>query len=844
MTKALTTGIVDQRSYEGSVEQVSGAAPADDQKHSHEEFNTVKNTIDQHAPLIDAACDLLERITAESGDTESLKNLRDDIESLTQLLASDDTDLDTAQERVDRIKQLIADVESIDIIDVSGLRDELDALALSIVKPDYDAAEADAAGILNKPDLTQSETYNVAKAAATGYVKGVSRILWNGYQYILNTDAVLQAARGNADTVDQTVLPSSGYGSDSSDWVKAGESLVVPFTVKNVAALLADTRAHSVFGNGQIIRTLEEGFSYLVDLQSSLTHDITTAGGVKLLALPGPSGWYNALSFGLIGLGADDTAVIANIASKMGISVVFPEGYVYNIHGSIACNDGQSFLSHGEFVIHENNYSYCFDVTGCKDVTFDGFLVNGQKSIFTYAENTSSDNALNSRTRYSFVFGVSCSNIEVVNCNFSEMYSAAVFLSGNLTAEEPDYTGVLLDRCSYLNGYFELAKIILMGDIVINQCFTSNSTNDFLSNSLLSNGVVTTACSDVRISGNYFGPCDGTGAKMESVNGAISVTGNHFELNDAQGLHLQESSVERGDVSSRREHVTVTGNTFDRPGNYGVYSGSVSASACRNINVVGNTFIACVEGCAYASGDNFTFSNNVSFGLPKTRGGADTNSCGVRIQQENSNEINNVSIVGNTFDMYNQNASGEAIVQMGAAGEVDFSIDTLVIANNIVSDFSFRGFWSNNELYCNNVLISGNVFSKAINDGTSSRDIFAFNSVHDLKWVVIGNIASQSIVVNLNSAGSKTTLLNNKVTASEGPDTANQYYVNGNGPKGSVYDLAGRSVQYLAGPPSSGEWRRGDIVWNDSPSAGDWAGWSCTSGGTPGVWMGFGAIEV
>ena len=155
MTKALTTGIVDQRSYEGSVEQVSGAAPADDQKHSHEEFNTVKNTIDQHAPLIDAACDLLERITAESGDTESLKNLRDDIESLTQLLASDDTDLDTAQERVDRIKQLIADVESIDIVDVSGLRAELDALALLIVKPDYEAAESDATGILNKPSVDQ-----------------------------------------------------------------------------------------------------------------------------------------------------------------------------------------------------------------------------------------------------------------------------------------------------------------------------------------------------------------------------------------------------------------------------------------------------------------------------------------------------------------------------------------------------------------------------------------------------------------------------------------------------------------------------------------------------------------
>ena len=107
---------------------------------------------------------------------------------------------------------------------------EADVLALA-VKPDYEAAEGDAAGILNKPDLTQSETYNVDKAAAGEYVQGVSQILWNGYQYILNTDAVLQAARGNTDTVDQTVLPSTGDGRESGDWIPV-ESLSVERVVR------------------------------------------------------------------------------------------------------------------------------------------------------------------------------------------------------------------------------------------------------------------------------------------------------------------------------------------------------------------------------------------------------------------------------------------------------------------------------------------------------------------------------------------------------------------------------------------------------------------------------------
>jgi hypothetical protein len=50
--------------------------------------------------------------------------------------------------------------------------------------------------------------------------------------------------------------------------------------------------------------------------------------------------------------------------------------------------------------------------------------------------------------------------------------------------------------------------------------------------------------------------------------------------------------------------------------------------------------------------------------------------------------------------------------------------------------------------------------------------------------------------------------------------------------------------EYLEGtsPPSSGTYARGDKVWNTEPSDGDFIGWTCISGGTPGVWLGFGGI--
>jgi len=42
--------------------------------------------------------------------------------------------------------------------------------------------------------------------------------------------------------------------------------------------------------------------------------------------------------------------------------------------------------------------------------------------------------------------------------------------------------------------------------------------------------------------------------------------------------------------------------------------------------------------------------------------------------------------------------------------------------------------------------------------------------------------------------------------------------------------------------PASGTWKTGDIVYNTAPTAGDYLGWVCTAGGTPGTWKQFGAI--
>lgn len=44
--------------------------------------------------------------------------------------------------------------------------------------------------------------------------------------------------------------------------------------------------------------------------------------------------------------------------------------------------------------------------------------------------------------------------------------------------------------------------------------------------------------------------------------------------------------------------------------------------------------------------------------------------------------------------------------------------------------------------------------------------------------------------------------------------------------------------------PTTGTWSQGDIVWNVTATAGGFAGWICTTAGTPGTWKTFGVISA
>ena len=61
-----------------------------------------------------------------------------------------------------------------------------------------------------------------------------------------------------------------------------------------------------------------------------------------------------------------------------------------------------------------------------------------------------------------------------------------------------------------------------------------------------------------------------------------------------------------------------------------------------------------------------------------------------------------------------------------------------------------------------------------------------------------------------------------------------------------VADYFGGSMRLRAEAaelPTSGTYHQGDILYNINPVRGGYIGWVCIVGGTPGLWIRFGAIE-
>jgi hypothetical protein len=181
-----------------------------------------------------------------------------------------------------------------------------------------------------------------------------------------------------------------------------------------------------------------------------------------------------------------------------------------------------------------------------------------------------------------------------------------------------------------------------------------------------------------------------------------------------------------------------------------------------------------------------------------------------------------------------------------------------------------------------NVDVSGGIRCTNATTDCATSTLLTNNSIEDCGWngiyverhdyaVLVGNMvrASSSSGVVVSSARgvyiSGNTILDSDMSGVGGQaaiyliNTASEVLVRGNRmantsalAQGATFvrdssSAGGHSLEpslrFGSGPPSSGSWNRGDLVFHSSPSHGSPAGWSCLETGSPGVWASFGRVE-
>lgn len=70
--------------------------------------------------------------------------------------------------------------------------------------------------------------------------------------------------------------------------------------------------------------------------------------------------------------------------------------------------------------------------------------------------------------------------------------------------------------------------------------------------------------------------------------------------------------------------------------------------------------------------------------------------------------------------------------------------------------------------------------------------------------------------------------------------------VNGNIRATGAFKLGANinQISYASAAPTTGTYKRGDIILNNAPSASGFIGWVCTTAGTPGTWKTWGVISA
>lgn len=317
---------------------------------------------------------------------------------------------------------------------------------------------------------------------------------------------------------------------------------------------------------------------------------------------------------------------------------------------------------------------------------------------------------------------------------------------------------------------------------------------------------------DVRISGCKIFNITGQHGIYVDAAKKLTITGNQISDTGLQGIKVQIANTTTGPDA---DEISITGNVVSNVGSHGLLLTKVVGGSrqLRRVTVTGNTFSTDGSG---GDGINLlgvigaTIGNNVIY---NARHGISATTCSGLIV--GSNRINQVQWNGIlATDVSDSDIFHNRIVDPASA-------------NNIAAEFG--------------IYVSG----------TSSADLrIAGNTVTDsagnMKYglYLVAGISQATCVVRNNEFTGATDYGARLDNAQNIKEWANNLCV------GTIGDIVGYpTTQTVKGAPfqftataapTSGTWKRADVVWHRTPAANGVLGWVCVTAGTPGVWTAFG----
>ena len=323
---------------------------------------------------------------------------------------------------------------------------------------------------------------------------------------------------------------------------------------KDVAALLADTTL--VATTGDVVQTREEGFAY--EVVTSGQH-VTTAGGVKLIVLPGDAG-YNVKAFGAKGDGTTNETAAIQVAVNASDTLYFPEG-TYRVTSTISISSSKTLFGFSGSVIYPN-----LGVSGGNVLSITSGTVVIQGITF--------DGGLSQPTSAS-------ANTYIIRGGSTPTYTDAVIVDGctfvncNAVGGTNVTTNLLVTHCIYLEG-------------VTSATITGN-TFDTISGA----GVFLKDISSLMQRDNMFKDVQWYNTNLDyNVSGFISGDTYHCQL--ATGVYWGGAINTVNNQGDTQNHDLVIEKCIFS-GNYS-YGAIIRSQSDKGITIQDNTFLLCSTG--------------------------------------------------------------------------------------------------------------------------------------------------------------------------------------------------------------------------------------------------------